>query len=66
MIYPNLMQLVGHAGPVFAPGASSLEPTFAEAAEEHARARRYRDSAVPLGLLLGLAGGLVVGLLRRR
>jgi predicted trehalose synthase len=57
---PNVMQFASGAGDAFAPALTSLEPTLAEAAEEHRRAKSYRESAWLLGGAAGIAVGLLV------
>lgn len=62
---PNVMQFASGAGDAFAPALKSLEPTLAEAAEEHRRAESHRDSAWVLRGSDGVALVLIVLATRR-
>jgi hypothetical protein len=60
------MQAVSVAGNAFAPALSHMEPSLAEAMEEHSRASSFRDSAFALGAVGGGALALVYLLRPRR
>lgn len=63
--YPNPFQLAAGAGTTFAPSVAALEPTIPEAIEEHARAKRFRDGAIWIGIGVGSAVGLSLMFLKR-
>jgi hypothetical protein len=52
---PNMMQMWHMAGGAFAERAPSLDPTPEEGYEEFKRAKTFRNNALVVGVVLGLA-----------